>query len=111
MGFGISVNLRGMNRRRFFGSLAAIAAAAALDPERALWIPNKKLISIPAPRIMTDRVEVYDNRTYKLVERWWKERGGVYRQISGQEPEITPFAEVPFVKMPPFELPLRLHRQ
>lgn len=32
-----------MNRRSF---LAAIAAALVLDPERALWVPRKKLISI-----------------------------------------------------------------
>lgn len=38
-----------MNRRGFFGALAAIAAAATLDPERLLWVPGKKLISIPAP--------------------------------------------------------------
>lgn len=38
-----------MNRRGFFGALAAIAATATLDPERALWVSGKKLISIPAP--------------------------------------------------------------
>lgn len=43
-----------MNRRGFFGALAAIAATATLDPERALWVSGKKLISIPAPpRLMT----------------------------------------------------------
>lgn len=35
-----------MNRRLFLGSLIA---GATLDPERLLWIPGKKLISIPAP--------------------------------------------------------------
>jgi hypothetical protein len=35
-----------MNRRAF---LASVAAALVLDPERALWVPGKKLISIPAP--------------------------------------------------------------
>lgn len=35
-----------MNRRGFLGALAAIMA---LDPERALWVPRKKLISIPVP--------------------------------------------------------------
>jgi hypothetical protein len=38
-----------MNRRGFFGALAAIAATATLDPERLLWVPGKKLISIPPP--------------------------------------------------------------
>jgi hypothetical protein len=31
--------------------LGAIAAALVLDPERALWVPGAKLISIPAPVI------------------------------------------------------------
>lgn len=37
-----------MNRRSF---LTTLAAAFALDPERALWVPGKKLISIPKPRL------------------------------------------------------------
>ncbi len=36
-----------MNRRGFL-SLLAGAAAFTLDPERALWVPGRKLISIPA---------------------------------------------------------------
>lgn len=41
-------------RRRSF--LTAIAAAfVAPDPERLLWTPEKKLISIPAPK----RVQAY----------------------------------------------------
>ncbi len=36
-----------MNRRGF---LAALIGGLALDPERALWIPGRKLISIPKPR-------------------------------------------------------------
>lgn len=41
-----------MNRRGFFGLLAGIAATATTDPERLLWIPGQKLISIPnLPRI------------------------------------------------------------
>jgi hypothetical protein len=35
-----------MNRRGFLVMLAG----AVLDPERLLWVPGKKLISIPAPR-------------------------------------------------------------
>lgn len=40
-----------MNRRGFLGSIAAFAAACALDPERALWVSGAKTISIPAPRL------------------------------------------------------------
>ena len=35
-----------MHRRAFLSSLIA---AAVLDPERLLWVPGKKLISIPKP--------------------------------------------------------------
>ena len=37
-----------MNRRLF---LSALAAAIA-DPERLLWTPGRKLISIPKPRVL-----------------------------------------------------------
>jgi hypothetical protein len=36
-----------MNRRGF---IAALAGAFVADPEKLLWVPGKKLISIPAPR-------------------------------------------------------------
>ena len=36
-----------MNRRSF---LSALAGAMVLDPERAIWRPGAKLISIPKPR-------------------------------------------------------------
>jgi hypothetical protein len=35
-----------MNRRSF---LTALASALVLDPERLLWVPGQKLISIPKP--------------------------------------------------------------
>lgn len=38
-----------LSRRAFFGLLATVAARATLDPERLLWVPGAKLISIPAP--------------------------------------------------------------
>lgn len=39
-----------MNRRAFFAALLGGAAAAA-DPERLLWVPGRKLISIPRKHI------------------------------------------------------------
>lgn len=38
-----------MNRRGFLSALTAFAAAATLDPERALWVRGAKTISIPKP--------------------------------------------------------------
>jgi hypothetical protein len=37
-----------MNRRTF---LSALAATFVADPEKALWVPGKKLISVPKPRV------------------------------------------------------------
>lgn len=41
-----------MNRRGFLGAITAALGGAVLDPERALWVPGAKLISIPAPRAL-----------------------------------------------------------
>jgi hypothetical protein len=38
-----------MNRRGFLSALGVALAGATLDPERALWVPGAKLISIPPP--------------------------------------------------------------
>ena len=46
-----------MNRRGFLSVLAA-GLAAAVDPERAIWVPGRKLISIPKPQPL---VQIYFN--------------------------------------------------
>jgi hypothetical protein len=38
-----------MNRRGFLGSIGAALSVAVLDPERALWVPGRKMISVPKP--------------------------------------------------------------
>lgn len=40
-----------MNRRNFLSLFGIGAAVAAIDPERILWTPGRKLISIPAVRV------------------------------------------------------------
>lgn len=40
-----------MTRRGLFSFIGAAAATATLDPERLLWQPGAKLISIPAPTV------------------------------------------------------------
>lgn len=43
-----------MIRRNFFRALLVAAGAApTLDPDRLLWVPGKKLISIPPPPIVS----------------------------------------------------------
>jgi len=40
-------------RRGFLSLLGGAAAALVLDPERALWVPGRKLISIPeTPKVV-----------------------------------------------------------
>ncbi len=40
-----------MNRRGFLGALIGAIGGLTLDRERLPWVPGKKLISIPSPRI------------------------------------------------------------
>ncbi len=55
-----------MNRRGFLGILGAAIAGATLDPERLLWEPGKKLISIPKPRFLGP---VYERGRYYDMHR------------------------------------------
>lgn len=38
-----------MNRRGFLSLLGGLASGAVLDPERLLWVPGARLISVPKP--------------------------------------------------------------
>lgn len=38
-----------MNRRSFLSTLAGALAATQYDPEKTLWVPGRKLFSIPKP--------------------------------------------------------------
>lgn len=42
-------------RRNFLGLFGGAVAAAVLDPERLLWVPGKKLISVPGPAYLLHR--------------------------------------------------------
>lgn len=64
-----------MNRRGFLGMIAA-GLAAAVDPERLLWEPGRKLISVPKPtlpigmRMMRMQyVSQYDVKTDRRIGR------------------------------------------
>ena len=48
-----------MNRRLFLSSLAALASTAVLDPERLIWIPGNKAISIPSPSGLFFNVDAF----------------------------------------------------
>jgi hypothetical protein len=65
-----------MNRRGFLGFMGAAIAGATLDPERLLWRPNTKLISIPRPALCSMLIkqriakeELSDEHIAALVEK------------------------------------------
>jgi hypothetical protein len=58
-----------MNRRAFFATIAAGLAASA-DPERLLWVPGRKLISIPpitaTPLWNLGKIEPINPRNFRV---------------------------------------------
>lgn len=98
-----------ITRRAIFGLTAIAAAAAAVDPERLLWVPRRKVISIPTGKVFqTPFVPVWlpcyslhhndeYGRPVVIVERWEKiGPGGVvidytldYRQVVYDEMRFT----------------------
>lgn len=63
-----------MNRRGFIGSLAMATAALVLDPEKLLWVPGKKTISIPKTRelqwgwMQVDGIDLADKNVFPLFD-------------------------------------------
>lgn len=58
-----------MNRRGFLGALTAAVAGATLDPERLLWEPGKKLISIPKPKPLNELEKAYERFEKDRISR------------------------------------------
>ena len=79
-----------LGRRGFLG---ALAAALVFDPERALWRPGEKLISIPKPRDLRSEAiarrekalqQYFIATTYvfpKLGKAYEKWPGGDWREV------------------------------
>lgn len=84
-----------MNRRGFLGLLAG----AVLDPERLLWVPGKKLISIPtASDTLTAQVEVvaYLNKCYEEAAR--QDANAFDRQLLGMPYyQINEYNDLPYM--------------
>lgn len=69
-----------MNRRNF---LASLLATAVLDPERLLWVPGAKTISIPAPRVIevyhfqpwghVVEVTCFGDAHIRYEHKWWED--------------------------------------
>lgn len=63
-----------MNRRSF---LAAMAGAFVADPERLLWVPGRKLISIPKPHQL-EAASYYWWPDGPIVEAYWIHADRIY---------------------------------
>jgi hypothetical protein len=57
--------------RRAFLSILGIGAAMVADPERALWVPGRKLISIPKPYQMSELDRIIIQTTFAVRELGW----------------------------------------
>jgi len=67
-----------MNRRGFLGAMLGAVAGATLDPERLLWVPGRKVISIPRTRVFTpqemaDTKAIMDRLVGHYYSRMWEE--------------------------------------
>ena len=56
-----------MNRRGFLGALLGAAAGLALDPEKLLYVPGKKLISIPNAAITEPTLDEINRITLQYI--------------------------------------------
>ena len=59
-----------MNRREF---IASLLAAAAVDPERLLWVPGRKKIFIPPPRPEIVVHSLMPNNPIYVVETFYRD--------------------------------------
>lgn len=60
-----------MNRRGFLSFLGAAVVVVQADPDRLVWTPGAKLISIPAPDDMRKLMSVtdYQNLFFDVLDR------------------------------------------
>lgn len=84
-----------MKRRAF---LASLGAAFALDPERALWVPGAKTISVPAPRVTRSFIDACAAQQAAIDEYGyhWRRDEIVYVTTATPE-EAARFAQFLFV--------------
>lgn len=70
------------SRRGFLGFLGAAVASATLDPERLLWVPGEKLISIPkAKEPLLQTIELRPS----LIADWRSMEQSMLKKFPGRE--------------------------
>lgn len=64
-----------MRRRGFLGLIGAALAGAVMDPDRALWVPRKRLISIPKPTVTSpEGMSIRHIRQFDARQGVWLDR-------------------------------------
>lgn len=75
-----------LSRRGFLGLFGSAAVAATVDPERLLWVPGAKTISIPSPVIL--QVEWTPKMYQVMTSINWKafvnDDLGVFRDLTAR---------------------------
>lgn len=80
-----------MNRRLFLSSAAAIAATISLDPEKLLWRPGAKLISIPKPQPVHVGVDLAIAPDATVWTMYHARRDGLYASHNGGPWQLISF--------------------
>lgn len=77
-----------IGRRGFLGSIAGLLAASTLDPERALWVPGAKTISIPEATTVNTRLlaEYFINSDSYLVQLDQEISGSMFHHVRADIP-------------------------
>ena len=84
------------SRRGFLGALlGGLAASAVIDPEKLLWVPGRKTISIPSPvRLsMLDEINAVTMRYLasapKLIDNIFQQDPLLYRLVNSRYDLLT----------------------
>lgn len=78
-----------MKRRGFLAALASATGAFALDPERALWVPGAKTISVPTPRVFELRYINAANRLDLMDWDWLLKQCIMQVEVIQAAPNMT----------------------
>lgn len=67
-----------INRRGFLSLFGAAAATAAIDPERLLWVPGAKVISVPRVIRIDRSMRLGDTLFVRIPMRFTARQGPAY---------------------------------
>lgn len=82
-----------MNRRGFLGVMLGAVAGATLDPERLLWVPGRKVYSVPSARSLLNmeqfRMDYMRSAAMAIIDgmnaelaKFYSDQFDLYRDLS-----------------------------